>query len=349
MSWEYLRRRADKIPAGPPEERTVRRQLAWAAGADFFQNRDPLYHVTENFQMTFDAMGRRHAQQMGGDGGQGEEEQALREGRPGEGRQPQTDSTRSFYERPGPEEQDMLHRFSETAFQRGTLSGAVLQGSGTMMLFSCLKKTIGQSQPGKWQQRKLFERASFQRNLPGHVPDKVQVNRGFSDSAVALTVDVLRDARRVVESLQDIAKGRSITGMGDGAQTLQKMYPFLDDSKERGLLEQYESQLKDIPEGDSRRAVLQNAVARTRALIGKKAQMRLEFMNKLRFLSDRAAEALEVFEQPGFSEALDTALRRALGAEEPPEDGDGDGQADGAADGPPSEGGADVAPEPSDP
>jgi len=185
--------------------------------------------------------------------------------------------------------------------------------------------------------------------MPGHVPDKVQVNRGFSDSAVALTVDVLRDARRVVDSMRDIAMGRSLTGTGDGAQTLQKMYPFLDDSKERGLLEQYESQLKDVPEGDPRRAVLQNAVTRTRALIGKKAQMRLEFMNKLRFLSDRATEALEVFEQPGFSQALDAALRQALGEEEPPEDGDGDGQADGAEDGSPPTGGAEGAAEPPDP
>jgi len=249
MSWEYLRRRADKIPAGPPEEQTVRRQLAWAAGADFFQNRDPLYHVTEDFQQTFDAMGRHHAAQMGGGGVRGEK-----------GQQAQTDSARSFYERAGPGEQEMLRRFSETAFQRGTLSGAVLRGSGTMMLFSCLKKTVGQSQPNKQQQRRLFERASFQRNMPGRVPDKVQVNRGFSDSAVALTVDVLRDARRVVESLQDIAKGRGPTGMGDGAQTLQKMYPFLDDSRERGLLEQYERQLKDVPGGDPRRAVLHNAL-----------------------------------------------------------------------------------------
>ena len=326
----------------------MRRQLAWAAGADFFQNRDPLYHVTENFQQTFDGMGRRHAAQMAGAGG--EADQAAQEGRPQEERRPETDSARSFYERADPGNQEMLRQFSETAFQRGTLSGAVLQGSGTMMLFSCLKKTIGQSQPGKWQQRKLFERASFQRNMPGRVPDKVQVNRGFSDSAVALTVDVLRDARRVVESLQDIARGKSVTGMGDGAQTLQKMYPFLDDRREQGLLVQYRGQLKDMPDGDPRRAVLQNAAARTEALISKKAQMRLEFLNKLRFLSDRANEALEVLEHPGFSEALDTALRQALNSgEEPPEDGGDDGQAAGTADGSApadAEGGASEAPVP---
>ena len=77
----------------------------------------------------------------------------------------------------------MVRRFSETAFQRGTLSGAVLEGTGQMMLFSCLKKTVGQSQPDKWQQRKLFEKASPMRNVPGHSPDKVVFNRGFTHSA----------------------------------------------------------------------------------------------------------------------------------------------------------------------
>ena len=96
----------------------------------------------------------------------------------------------------------MLQRFSETAFQRGTMSAAVLQGSGRMMLFSCLKKTIGQSQPNKWQQRKLFEKASPGRNAPGHNPDKVFFNRGFTDSAVGLVIDTLRDARRTVETMR---------------------------------------------------------------------------------------------------------------------------------------------------
>ena len=72
---------------------------------------------------------------------------------------------------------------------------------------------------------------------------------------------------------------------------------------------------------------------RMEALIEKKAQMKLEFTNKLRFLSDRATEALEVFSQPGFSTALDQALREALGAEEPPPQ-EGEGGGDGAASGP---------------
>ena len=165
-------------------EQGLRRQMAWAAGTEQFQHRDPLYHVTENFQQTFDAMGRRHAAQMDQEQ---EQEQSTGPGQaPQTGDLPDKTSARSFYERSQPDDQDMIRRFSETAFQRGTLSGAVLRGTGQMMLFSCLKKTIGQSQPTRWQQQKLFEKASPMRNVPGHNPDRVVFNRGFTDSAVGI-------------------------------------------------------------------------------------------------------------------------------------------------------------------
>ncbi|MCD8334501.1 MAG: hypothetical protein LUC35_03950, partial [Clostridiales bacterium] len=57
-------KRKQTPPVAPVTERAVRSQLAWAAGAESFQNRDPLYHVTESFQQTFDAMGQRHAAQL---------------------------------------------------------------------------------------------------------------------------------------------------------------------------------------------------------------------------------------------------------------------------------------------
>ena len=149
MSWIQTRRRAQEAPAGHPMEDTLRRQMAWAAGTEQFQHRDPLYHVTESFQQTFDAIGRRHAQELaGGRTEEGAEERADQTS--GENQTPDQTSARSFYERSRPEDQDMVRRFSETAFQRGTLSGAVLEGTGQMMLFSCLKKTVGQSQPDKW-------------------------------------------------------------------------------------------------------------------------------------------------------------------------------------------------------
>lgn len=319
-------RRPEAAPPKPADlEQGLRRQMAWAAGTEQFQHRDPLYHVTENFQQTFDAMGRRHAAQMA----EGQERTTQPGEAPQTGDLPDETSARSFYERSRPADQDMIRRFSETAFQRGTLSGAVLRGTGQMMLFSCLKKTIGQSQPTRWQQQKLFEKASPMRNVPGHNPDRVVFNRGFTDSAVGLVVDTLRDARRTVEDMQGLAQGkmdRTEAGFR-GGETLRTMYPFLDDSRERELLEQYRSRLDETAD-PKEKAALQNAAARMEALVGKKAQMKLEFINKLRFLSDRATEALEVFSQPGFSAALDQALRKATGAEEPPPDdekGGGDG------------------------
>ncbi len=304
-------------------EHQLRRQMAWAAGTEAFAHRDPLFHVTESFQQTFDAMGRRHAAQLGGQQEEPQPAPASEEGQTAQ-ETPDPTSARSFYERGRPEEQEMLRRFSETAFQRGTLSGAVLQGTGQMMLFSCLKKTVGQSQPDKWQQRKLFEKASPMRNVPGHSPDKVIFNRGFTDSAVGLVVDTLRDARRTVEDMRDLALGKSEMGQA-GADTLRTMYPFLDDSRERELLEEYRDQLAKAGDVQEKTA-LQHAAARMEALIGKKQQMKQEFINKLRFLSDRANEALEAFTEPGFAEELFETLQESLGAEEPPADeGSGDG------------------------
>lgn len=325
---QQKRRKVSPLQPQQGLEQSLRRQMAWAAGTEYFQYRDPLYHVTESFQQSFDAIGRRHAAQLGPEEkpqGPAPEGEAPRQ----QEEVPDPTSARSFYERDRPENQDLLRRFSETAFQRGTLSGAVLQGTGQMMLFSCLKKTVGQSQPDKWQQRKLFEKASPMRNVPGHSPDKVAFNRGFTDSAVGLVVDTLRDARRTVEDMQDLALGKSEMGQA-GADTLRTMYPFLDDSRERELLEQYRQQL-DEAGSIQEKAALQSAIARMEALVGKKAQMKQEFINKLRFLSDRATEALEAFEAPGFAASLDQALREATGAEEPPPDEGGDG-GHGAAD-----------------
>lgn len=319
MNLIWAKKQESPPAAAPASEQTVRRQLSWAAGAESFQNRDPLYHVTESFQQTFDAIGRRYGENLAF---KGDPEAELT---PEEAPDPM--SARPFFEDSGRDGRALLSRFSETAFQRGTLSGAVLRGTGQMMLFSCLKKTIGQSQPDKWQQRKLFRTASPERNVPGHSPDRILFNRGFTDSAVGLVVDTLRDARRVVDEMTDLVRGKS--EMGESG-TLLRMYPFLDDSRERELLNRYRSQLAGLRPGDPAASVLHNAIVRAEALIAKKAQMKLEFINKLRFLSDRATEALAELEAPGAAEALYGALREAEG-EETPEEGDGDGKGDADA------------------
>ena len=360
MSRTQTRRRAPEIPlpAGKKTlERALQRQMALAAGTEFFRHRDPLYHVTESFQQTFDAMGLKHSARL--TAAEEERESGEAEQRPGQappssqgdrktGGVPDRSSVRSFYGQEGRQEQDkdMLRRFAETAFQRGTMSAAVLQGTGRMMLFSCLKKTVGQSQPVREQQRKLFGGGSQLRNVGGSSPDKVMFNRGFTDSAVGLVVDTLRDARRTVEDMQGLARGalnRNEAG-AHGADTLRSMYPFLDDSREREMLERYYARL-NWPEAmdTDEKALIQSAVNRTRALIEKKERMRVEFINKLRFISDRAAEALAELEEPGFAAALDTALREAMGAEEPPGGGGAD---DGTAEPGPEKDGADAAADP---
>lgn len=321
------KKRVQMQAESPKEQKTVRRQLAWAAGSEFFDNRDPLYHVTESFQQTFDEIGRRHAAQLAGEtiGGfsQTETQQDAQEGRAAlygsvqkNEQQPDPTSAKGMYQRRDSGNQDMIRRFSETAFQRGTLAGAVMAGTGKMMLVSCLKRTVGQSQPVKEQQRRLFEGASQQRNVPGHSPDEVVFNRGFADSAVGLVVDTLRDARRVVTSMADLAQGKSDMGAQGGAQTLRKMYPFLDDSREKQLRMQYEKRMQKTDDPEEKQ-LLQNALVRTQALVSKKAQMRTEFINKLRLIADCANEALTLFEAPGFSEEL---VRAVTEAQEPPDE-----------------------------
>ena len=318
-----------------PCEKTVRRQLAGAAGADCFQNRDPVYHITEDFQKTFDWLGARRAQELG----VAEEPTRMSPITPGlEERQPEeqeppsrqgrreeaaarekTDMDRMVQPSPCPGDRMFLGRFSQVAFNRGTMAGAVLRGSGKMMLFSCLKRSVGQSQPVNQRQQRLFEAGSQRRNVAGRSPDQVLFNRGQVDGAVGLVVDVLRDARRIVESMSELAAGENVLAAGSGAETLQKAYPFLSDRQEQALLKQYRRQLAtaQTPEEE---AVLQHAVVKTQALIEKKQQMKQRFITKLRAVSDAASEALAEFTQPGFSEELTQQLVQAASWEPPPED-----------------------------
>ena len=278
--------------------RDVRRQIAHAAGADSFQHRDPLYHVTESFHQTFDAVGRAHASR--------ETEKTDDDGQKRQWQRadpvPEDAPARSFSEAGG--DRNILRRFSEIAFQRGMLSGAVLRGTGKMMLFSCLKKTAGQLQPVNEHRRKLFDRKDLKQAVGNRSADTVIFDRGFTHSAVGLVVDALQSARRVVEDMQAlITAGRD--GERNGGDILWTMYPFLDDSRERLLLEQYHDMLGVLagPEADER-ALLQSAIVRTHALIEKKTQMKEEFINKLRFISERAARALEEFTDPAFVHEL---------------------------------------------
>ncbi len=318
----------------PATRRRVERELAWASGAEAFQHRDPLYQVTEQFQMIFDRIGRQHAAALAEESGSGFSQEELQ----WENGEPRGSLARNYQEerqadrrRRGqmlPGSGIPLEIFSQTAFQRGTLSGAVLEGTGKMMLISCLKRTVGQSEPKRIHQETLFGVGSQRRNIPGHDPDMVQFNRGVAKSAVGVVVDTLRDARRIVQSMEALVQGSGELKAEQGGATLRVLYPFLDDSREQALIQAYQRRLKQAQDPQET-PVLQNALVHVRALIQKKAQMKQEFINKLRLISDRAVETLKELEKPETLEEIAAALLEPEEpwpeppeGEEPPDDSD---------------------------
>ncbi len=337
---QWKTRLADGLSSGPPKqlERAFKRQIARASGTEFFAHRDPVYHIGESFQQTFALLGQRqknnalYAKGMEEPGGLGSMAAASDKSYGTETliEHEQEFSRRRFEEKtsmdglfaPKPGNEDFLSRFSETAFNRGALSGAVMRGTGRMMLVSCLKRTAGQSQPKNFRQRMLFENASAMRNINGRSPDKAVFNKGDIDSAVGLVIDVTRDARRAVDSLADLTE-KGFEG-SDNSGTLQKMYPFLSIEKEQALLEQYKQALSSLsgPEAAEKRLIIQRAALKTQAVIAKKRQMRSAFIHHLRSLSDQAAAALHVFQQDDFRAAAFEAL--ASPPQDEPEDEDTD-------------------------
>ena len=316
-------RRKPFISAAREMKETVRRQIAWSIGAERFRERDPVSFVTESFQTLFDRVGQEHARALAElDDGEAETEhpseavlrqpRELQSGRenevrtPAGGESPRRDA--SFG--------SSLRRFSEMAFQRGGLSASVLAGTGKLMLVSCLKQTLGQSTPQHLQERTIFGIGSQVCGVPFHDPDQMVFNRGFSRTAVGLVVDSLRDARRTVESMTDVALGRGNVGETEG-EALRRMYPFLDDSGEKQLRKEYLTKLESVKTPEER-AVLQNALVHIGALLGKKAQMKNEFINKLRQISDRATEALAELETPGALEEILNSVTAEASVSSPP-------------------------------
>ena len=309
MALSYLRRRKS-VPTEPVTQTAIRRQLAWAVGSEYFQNRDPLWHVTETFQTSFDRMGQRRSGELEG---------------PGEDTQEQAENAG-----PAPS----LRAFSETAFQRGNLAGAVLEGTGRVMLTSCLRRTVGQ-EPQIAQERTLSGLGAKRKQIPGGGTSQVMFHRGFVNSAVGLVVDVLQDARRTVDLMTRMVQGRGGIGEREGMDTLWAMYPFLDQGREEALLAQYRRQLQQAS-GVEERALLHSAIVRTEALMDKKAQMKAEFTQKLREISDRANEALREFREPDFVDGLMRDLTEGEGNAS--NGGPADGGEAGAPDGGPGGG-----------
>ena len=317
-------------------DNVLKRQLYSAVGMEYFQNRDPVYHISESFQRAFETRAAPQAN-TGEDSPVSENgvhssfsseatgtaskmgETGVNTGNAGafEAFRAKTSMDGMFEPAPArrgdTEDGQFMMRFSETAFNRGKLAGAVMRGSGQMMLFSCLKRTIGQSQPKNFRQRKLFESGtSVKREMVGQQQAQVIFNRGAVDGAVAVVVDATRGARRVLEAMTELAEGSNILKEGSGAETLQKIYPFLLDTKECELLERYQRLLDDMPQTlpdySIRRNIILRAIARTHAVIERKRQTRQLFMRRLSEFSDNALAASRMFESPEFLEELTSKL-----------------------------------------
>ncbi len=341
--------RRQTAPPAPESRRSVEERLAWAAGSERFDHRDPLYHVTENFKMSFDRMGRKHAREAAGADPQKAEgfapdahigaarEPERADGRRiGAGREPGAGKAGGGMLWTG-NTPSKLTEFSQTTFQRGKMFASVLNGTGKMMLVSCLKRTVGQSGPKRLQEQTLLGTGSQLRNIPGRSPDQMAFNRSFAKGALGVVVDTIRDARRVADSMTDMIQGTGELDAEDNV-TLRTMYPFLDVSRERQLEAEYRGKLAACAD-EREKPVLQNALVQTLALKAKKEQMKNEFINKLRFVSDRATETLADLEAPG---ALDEIVASVWGdrtAEAGVEDGRGGG-AEGDAPIEPEDGGA---------
>ncbi len=318
----------------------AREKIAWAAGSEQFQHRDPVFHVTESFRQTFDRIGRSHARRAAGFD---EEKNPEEEGARAQTGASQKSKTQRQDAGPAASEGGgqklwmgnapaALTRFSDLAFQRGAMSASVINGTGKMMLASCIRRTAGESGPKRIQQQTLFRTGSQLRNIPGRSPDQMVFHRGFANSALGIVVDTLRDARRVAESMAEMARGTGELSGEDSAAML-KLYPFLDDSRDRALEAEYREKLAACTD-EREKPILQNALVQTLSLRAKKAQMKTEFINKLRFLSDRATETLAELEAPG---VLDELISSAWGDEsadlpENPEEGAQDDASDGSED-----------------
>ncbi|MGN0706419.1 MAG: hypothetical protein ACI4JC_00250 [Faecalibacterium sp.] len=323
-------------PALPLTDAAVRRQLADAAGAERFQNRDPSYHLTESFCQTFDRIGQKKAALALSD------TPALLERPAGPqmsllvpglsekagGIDPRgQDSMREQY-RAREENGTELRRFAEVAFQRGRLSAAILQGTGKMMLFSCLKNTVGQEPALRQRERMLFQSSSSHRLVPQGRGQLSVVNKGYVKSALGLVVDTLQDARQSLLSLTALAESG-----GPGSETLLREYPFLSDAPERVLLAQYRARLAELkgPSTAPERQVLLRAEEKALLQIQKKAQIKEQFLQTLRQLTDQALQAQLLFSEPEFRQEAETVLEETFpdappppddGGEAPPDEGD---------------------------
>lgn len=287
-------------------DKEIAAQLRRVAGAQRFENRDPVYHLAESFCTTFDLVGRLSAAQVL------HEEQGMPETPVGEHRDMDgTSFSTSMTEQVAG---GFLKRFSETAFQNGILSGAILQGKGKTVLLSCIRRSAGYAGPTQNHQMRSLDDTSVTRRIP-QTPDRVIVNSGELYSAVGLVIQSTKQATRTLQTIQKAAAGKQSPLMQPDAQTitLKEMYPFLFDQEEQALLarlreKRAELQKKGAITGTQYRTV-QNGIAKCEQVIQKKQQISLQFLTKLDQLRTNAITAQQIFSEPAFLHEAVAALQ----------------------------------------
>jgi hypothetical protein len=319
--------------AGAQElELMARRKILASVGATHFEHRDALVHLSERFFENFDLVNA-----MTGAEFEPTETESGKETEGGAAADLRSAADAGGFLMPrgagGDNEEagsgakadsDFARRFRQVAFDRGHLIGAVMRGENAarLMFFSCLKRTVGQSEPRHFRQRKLFQSgASMQRNLEGRDAGKVIFNRGEPESAIAVAVSSLRNARNTVNALAAFARGEGGLPEASGAATLRKMYPFLNDEEDRSDIDVYGamlSALADTPENTATRLVLRQAQFQARAVIEHKARLKHRFLRELENFSEKAEQAEHLFDSESLRrEAIEGV---ALTARESPED-----------------------------
>lgn len=315
------------------------RQVAWAAGTERFMHRDPTYHLSENFQRSFDLIGKQAGRKNSKPAGEEAEkdrsldpfyQNRMKEREESKGQDlpghpwysvNELDMADSYVAREGDEER--LGRFADISFQRGNLSAAILNGTGRMMLFSCLKRTVGQEESLNLRERKLFQSYSVHKSIPESQNGIGIANRGFAKSAVGMVIDVTKDSRKSLENLEKLASGDRQDDADAGRETLRKQYPFLMTDREELLLKDYESRLKGKDLSDDERKILMDAQKRVMTVLRKKQQTKREFLEKIRQLRARAVEAEELFSSEDFLNEILEGKKAALASNgEPPKDGE---------------------------
>jgi len=338
------RRPMEGISDGLPiNHEKVLKNLSWASDSEQLPNRDPMFHITDNFMRSFDAMGTMQQEMLNnsmkseGPGLTDPAGKKLSESKENldniddKDDEEEKDGKQALYRQTRMNEEfeenkygkgRLMNRFTDMTFMRGKMSAAVLKGTGNMMLFSCLKRTIGQSQPYKLQQRKLFQGGSRQwkpMNVKASDASATTLvrNEVFADSAIGLVFNVTKDARRTMEQMTEL-----IANGGTGTETWERMMPFLNMDKEETLLEQYKQRLLELgdnPENEQERSTLNKAVTRVETMMAKKRELRNEFMFKLRAIGGQARKACEVFSDEEFQNILKSNLHLAQEYPEPPE------------------------------